>query len=950
MYDIQALPEEVKSTDSRQDVGGRDPTRAAQLITSLEEILTPQTNGNVLFGAQNNVLRLSQVEALTEIRHCLDDGTLLGHIVQPGGTGKTWEAIITAYAMHQHDRNTLYIVPSQQAVEDFAAKARTLCPDLDVGTVYQVAKRIGRLTFATYASTLLNLLGENAEEEARNFVEEQANDEEQVARDNAIVTINPADYDLVVWDEVHRYLTKNAQALLQRFRNAINIGFTATPRYYEGKEVAGMFGKLIHELDLETAIERKEVSDFRNLLITTDITTDLELSSPDQEESAEVARAIDIPSRNDIFPEMYLNAKIEVNKKKYTLAGEPAIVFGASIDHVHDIAEAFNNMLTPALQENAEFRSILEKKGIDPDAVEEIAAPIHSGSSDTYARMPLAERNALVDRYHARKVLVLCATSVLQQSFDSQPTSVVFDSVPRQTHVGVGQAGMRALRWLEDKEMAFIINTQDVDHSSLTFLDFQAVRGHEQGVIVDIGDRQTGTRRQSQKRAVTTPENTSQYNVTYGTELLDLAERKKLHKGTAYWNDVRASLLRLTPLGSRRVRQCIADMQSGSKEAIWTFVDIIQPWIERNSKQVALHTFGNEHVDDIALNTADSEVLFSLIDQVCEGKVSTWSRFSQDFRRNIQRRYKTLRESRGEIPTVSLNDEVQSRSTIPDVSEDDIESTALNEFDIVEMLETLPSDQYPENHQLHEVSLKDLNQRISKVLRTLSWRKSEVIKLRYGIPDGHSYTLEELGGVFECTGSNVGAIEKKAMETLRQPSRSFELVGFLPFERQWPLEGLKKKEEAQRQKEQPKINNRILWEIEEELVAQKTIVYDALRCGKDAIAWKEIFDSMQPHPAILLQPLSDIEWTRVNDLIASLALPELDQVLQNLHLAQIPESGATAILEAVEAIRCTMKKFKEMGGRSTAEDDILWLERIRDSILPIQEEDSAEEKDVLVQD
>ncbi len=72
-----------------------------------------------------------------------------------------------------------------------------------------------------------------------------------------------------------------------------------------------------------------------------------------------------------------------------------------------------------------------------------------------------------------------------------------------------------------------------------------------------------------------------------------------------------------------------------------------------------------------------------------------------------------------------------------------------------------------------------LRSRIAKVLKTLSYREREIIKLRYGLGDGYSYTLEEVGHIFKVTRERIRQIEAKAVRKLQQPSRSQELRGFL---------------------------------------------------------------------------------------------------------------------------------------------------------------------------
>ena len=72
-----------------------------------------------------------------------------------------------------------------------------------------------------------------------------------------------------------------------------------------------------------------------------------------------------------------------------------------------------------------------------------------------------------------------------------------------------------------------------------------------------------------------------------------------------------------------------------------------------------------------------------------------------------------------------------------------------------------------------------LRHRINDVLRTLSYREREIIKLRYGLGDGYSYTLEEVGHIFKVTRERIRQIEAKAIRKLQQPTRAHALVGFL---------------------------------------------------------------------------------------------------------------------------------------------------------------------------
>ena len=72
-----------------------------------------------------------------------------------------------------------------------------------------------------------------------------------------------------------------------------------------------------------------------------------------------------------------------------------------------------------------------------------------------------------------------------------------------------------------------------------------------------------------------------------------------------------------------------------------------------------------------------------------------------------------------------------------------------------------------------------LRDKIDELLQTLTFREREIIRLRYGLVDGYSYTLEEVGRIFKVTRERVRQIEAKAVSKLQSPSRVQRLDGFL---------------------------------------------------------------------------------------------------------------------------------------------------------------------------
>jgi RNA polymerase primary sigma factor len=71
-----------------------------------------------------------------------------------------------------------------------------------------------------------------------------------------------------------------------------------------------------------------------------------------------------------------------------------------------------------------------------------------------------------------------------------------------------------------------------------------------------------------------------------------------------------------------------------------------------------------------------------------------------------------------------------------------------------------------------------LEDRMSRVLSTLTRREEKVIRLRFGLGDGTPRTLEEVGTIFKVTRERVRQIEAKALRKLRHPSRSRKLKGY----------------------------------------------------------------------------------------------------------------------------------------------------------------------------
>ncbi|ODU55536.1 MAG: RNA polymerase sigma factor RpoD [Clostridium sp. SCN 57-10] len=89
----------------------------------------------------------------------------------------------------------------------------------------------------------------------------------------------------------------------------------------------------------------------------------------------------------------------------------------------------------------------------------------------------------------------------------------------------------------------------------------------------------------------------------------------------------------------------------------------------------------------------------------------------------------------------------------------------------------IPDDDAPEPAEVASFML--LKEQLVEVLRTLTPREEKVLRLRFGIEDGRTRTLEEVGKEFNVTRERIRQIEAKALRKLRHPSRSKKLKDFL---------------------------------------------------------------------------------------------------------------------------------------------------------------------------
>lgn len=136
------------------------------------------------------------------------------------------------------------------------------------------------------------------------------------------------------------------------------------------------------------------------------------------------------------------------------------------------------------------------------------------------------------------------------------------------------------------------------------------------------------------------------------------------------------------------------------------------------------------------------------------------------------------REPTAEEIAAEMEIPVERVREIQKIAQDPISlETPVGEEDDSNIGNFIPDDEAPSpSDQAADVLLKD---QIDEVMATLTPREARVLKLRFGLEDGRTRTLEEVGREFMVTRERIRQIEAKALRKLRHPSRSKKLKDFM---------------------------------------------------------------------------------------------------------------------------------------------------------------------------
>ena len=124
------------------------------------------------------------------------------------------------------------------------------------------------------------------------------------------------------------------------------------------------------------------------------------------------------------------------------------------------------------------------------------------------------------------------------------------------------------------------------------------------------------------------------------------------------------------------------------------------------------------------------------------------------------------------------NEAVEKVVEIQKIAQDPVSlETPIGEEDDSHLGDFIQDDDSPAPHDSAAYTL--LREQLEEVMNTLTPREAKVLKLRFGLEDGKSRTLEEVGKEFQVTRERIRQIEAKALRKLRHPSRSKKLRDYM---------------------------------------------------------------------------------------------------------------------------------------------------------------------------
>lgn len=345
--------------------------------------------------SKDQTLKPNQVKVLEALRDFLEQGSTQGYFKLPTAFGKT---VIFTEFVEATSLRTLIAVPTKLLVDQTADKFKQFAEGVGVGRVYSDRKEYGRqVHVTTYDSLIADLAKGN---------------------------ITPEDFDLLILDEAHRSLSDKRANAVQSFKNAVKIGFTATPYRSDEKNVGHILDHEIYKVGIKEAVQGNLLSPLSCLVVkTTADLSNVTVSSTGEFRDDELERAVNITSRN----------AAAVNLYSQMFYGKSAVTYCVDIKHAQKVAETYQEL------------------GIN-------VAVVHGKQS----REQQAE---ILRKFRTGEISVVCNADLLIEGFDQPRASVCINLRPTLSPIIAEQRGGRVLRLdpEDSNKHAYIVDFMDRD-------------------------------------------------------------------------------------------------------------------------------------------------------------------------------------------------------------------------------------------------------------------------------------------------------------------------------------------------------------------------------------------------------------------------------------------------------------------------------------------------------
>ena len=237
-----------------------------------------------------------------------------------------------------------------------------------------------------------------------------------------IMFFSPDAFAYIIVDEAHHASADTYRTVLSYFTPRFTLGITATPERSDQKDILEIFRNCAHRLSLEEAIRTGHLAAIRCVRVETNIDLSKVRFNSVNYFRRDLEESIRIPSRDKLIVDTYMQ----------NVPGKRTVVFAVNVKHGEALAESFCIAGVPA--------------------------------KSVSGRIPVKEREDILQRFERGELLVLCACDVLNEGWDCPALEVLFMARPTLSRVLYMQQLGRGTRKAPGKEELIVFDF--IDNSS----------------------------------------------------------------------------------------------------------------------------------------------------------------------------------------------------------------------------------------------------------------------------------------------------------------------------------------------------------------------------------------------------------------------------------------------------------------------------------------------------